>query len=132
MDAADLLEQRIPDVVSTVGLPVRLAAEIDFLAGRVDRWCRPLAGVSPAVVARSLAASGRQAESRAALSLLDLDTEPVADVAVAAWAAARVGGPTVPLALARLEAEASDFLENELPLGPRRMYTGMLPRRRAT
>jgi len=125
-DAADLLERRIPDVVSTVDLPVRLAAEIDFLAGRVDRWSDPAAQYTPAIAARSLASLGRRADALAALWLLDLDTASVADVAVAAWAASRVGGPMVPTVLARLEAVTSDFLDDDVPMGPRQMYVGLL------
>ena len=125
-DVADLLERRIPDVVSTVDLPVRLAAEIDFLAGRVEPWSDPTAQYTTAIAARSLALVGRRADALAALWLLDLDAASVADVAAAAWAASRVGGPVVPTALARLEAVTSDFLDDDVPMGPRQMYVGLL------
>ena len=125
-DAADLLEHRIPDVLSTHDLPVRLAAEIDFLAGRVEPWSDPAAQYTSAIAARSLALLGRQADALAALSLLDAGTAPVTDVAVAAWAASRVGGPIVSTALARLQAVTSDFLGDDVSVGPRQMYVGLL------
>jgi hypothetical protein len=125
-DVVDVLEHRIADVVSTVDLPLRLAAEIDFFAGRVEPWCDPGAEYTTAIAARSLASLGRRSDALAALSLIDPATAPVDDVAVAAWAASRVGGPIVRSALARLEAVTSDFLDDEVPIGPRQMYVGLL------
>lgn len=125
-DASSLLEDRIPDVVSTADLPVRLAAEIDFLAGRVDRWSNPSDECTSAVAARSLALLGRSADSREALAHVDVGTTEITDIAAAAWAASRVGGPAVAMILARLESEAAEFLDDGLPIGPRRMYVGVL------
>lgn len=125
-DIIELLERRIPDVVSTVGLPVRLAAEIDFLAGRVDTWCDPSEEYPPAITARSLAARGRTVEAARLLRQVDVAGAELADLAAAAWAASRVGGPVVPALLARLDAETSEFLDGEIPAGPRRMFVGML------
>jgi hypothetical protein len=125
-DAADLLQHRIPDVLSTAGLPVRLAAEIDFLAGRVHRWCDRSDHSTAAISARSLAVLGRTSEACRALGDVDIDRAPIVDLAAAAWAASRVGGPTVSSILARLRNQSSEFLDEELPVGPRRLYTGML------
>jgi len=125
-DAPSLLEDRIPDLTSTVDLPVRLAAEIDFLAGRVDRWSDPGAQCTPAVSARSRALLTRPVDARQALARVDVATAPIADIAAAAWAASRAGGPTVATILERLDAEASEFLDDGLPIGPRRMYMGLL------
>jgi hypothetical protein len=126
VDASELLEHRIPDVLSTVDLPVRLAAEIDFLAGRVDRWCDMSEHATPAISARSLAVLGRNVEARRALDEFDAAVEDLADVAAASWAASRVGGPMIASLLARLDGEDADFLVGEVPVGPRRMFTGML------
>jgi hypothetical protein len=125
-DAAHLLEHRIPDVVSTAGLPVRLAAEIDFLAGRVHRWRDPADHSTAAISARSLALLGRSSDARAALDLVDVPGSTIEERAAAAWAASRVGGPTVPSLLARFSDDASEFLDDQFPVGPRRLYTGML------
>ncbi len=125
-NAAELIERRIPDVVSTVGLPVRLAAEIDFLAGRVDQWCDVSGDCTPAISARSLALLGRMDEASRALELVDIAGADIGDIAAAAWAASRAGGGTAAALLARLEAEVLDFPDGEIPVGPRRMYTAML------
>ena len=125
-EASELLEHRIPDVLSTVGLPVRLAAEIDFLAGRVDQWCDVSEHSTPAISARSLAVLGRNPEASRVLGRVDVVGAGLADVTAAAWAASRVGGPTVAALLERLDAETAEFLDGEIPVGPRRMYTGML------
>ena len=125
-DVSELLERRIPDVSPTAGLPARLAAEIDFLAGRVDRWCDLSEKYTPAITARALASIGRLSEAMRALDEVDVAAAPVTDVAAAAWAASRVGGPAVRTILARLDAERSDFLDGAVPMGPRWMYTGML------
>lgn len=125
-DAPALLERRIPDVVSTDGLPVRLAAEIDFLAGRTGPWCA-LSDQHPAAIsARALALAGRHLEASTALDRIDVEASALVDVAAAAWAASRVGGPTVAPLLARLDRGGPEFLDDEIPAGPRRLYTGML------
>jgi hypothetical protein len=126
VDAAEVLERRIPDAMSTAGMPDRLAAEIDFLAGRVDRWCETSDRCSPAVAARSLASTGRRSEALTALATCDPTNAPLTEVAVAAWAASRVGGSIVPTAFARLATDTSEFVDDELPVGPRRMYVGLL------
>ena len=125
-DAADLLQHRIPDVLSTAGLPVRLAAEIDFLAGRVHRWCDRSDHSTAAISARSLAVLGRRSEAYRALGDVDIERAAIDDLAAAAWAASRVGGPTVSSILARLRDHSSEFLDEGLPVGPRRLYTGMV------
>lgn len=125
-DASDLLQHRIPDVLSTAGLPLRLAAEIDFLAGRVHRWCDPSSQYTTAISARSLALLGRNAEARDALAVVDIEGAAIGDVAAAAWASSRVGGPTVTSMLARLLDHPSEFLDDDIPFGPRGMYAGML------
>jgi hypothetical protein len=126
VDAAEVLQRRIPDAMSTAGMSDRLAAEIDFLAGRVDRWCEISDSCTPAVAARSLVSAGRRSEAFAVLAKCDPTTAPLTEVAVAAWAASRVGGSFVPTALARLATDTSEFVDDELPVGPRRMYVGLL------
>lgn len=126
VDAAEVLERRIPDAISTAGLPDRLAAEIDFLAGRVEPWSEMSDRCSPAVAARSLAWAGRRSEALTALTTFDPTAAPLTEVAVAAWAASRVGGSIVPAALDRLASDTSEFLDDELPIGPRRLYVGLL------
>ena len=126
MDPADLLERRIPDVVSIAGLPAPLAAEIDFFAGRVDAWCEPVNRDARAIAARALALRRRDAEARACLAVFDHDDATIADLTAAAWAASRVGGPSLAPLLGRLETAGSEFLDGDHPLGPRRLFTGML------
>mgnify|MGYP000267987161 CR=1 FL=1 len=121
-----LLERRIPDVVCTDELPVRLAAEIDFLAGRTGRWCDLSDQHPPALSARALALAGRHLEASTALGRVDVESSALVDIAAAAWAASRVGGPTVPLLLARLDRGGPEFVEDQFPAGPRRLYTGVL------
>lgn len=79
-----------------------------------------------AIAARSLAVLGRRSEALGVLDRVDIEGSAVEDLAAAAWAASRVGGPSVPSLLARLIDGASEFLDDQFPVGPRRMYTGML------
>jgi len=125
-DTKDLIEHRIPDLVSTADLPVPLAAEIDFQAGRVDSWIIQSRRVSAPISARSLAFIGRSSEAQAALDGVDVDSAEPLDLARAAWAASRVGGPTTAALLARLEALTDDFIGGEAPAGPIALFTGML------
>ncbi len=125
-DMEGLLEHRIPDVVSTADLPVPLAAEIDFLAGRVDRWLDQSRQVSAAISARSHALIGNSSPARCALAEVDVAAIGPADLAAAAWAASRVGGPTLAPLLGRLEALTDDFINGAAPVGPTTLFTGML------
>jgi hypothetical protein len=67
---------------------------------------------------------GRSSQARAALD--DVDVADPADVARAAWAASRVGGPSTVALLARLAAVSDDFIAGEAPMGPTALFTGML------
>lgn len=123
---AGLLEHRIPDVVCTADLPVPLAAEVDFLAGRVDRWLHQSLEISAAISARSLAFLGRASEARRVLAGLDAAELGPIDLSAAAWAASRVGGPTLDPLLARFENSADAFITGLVPVGPTTLFSGML------
>jgi hypothetical protein len=124
--AAHLIEHRIPDVVSTAGLPLALAAEIDFLAGRVDGWLEVSSEVSAGLAARSLAFAGRRREAEDALAKVDLQTADANETAAAVWAVSRVGGAMVDPLLSWLESMEADFVTSPVPVGPTRLFTGVL------
>ncbi len=123
---AALLEHRIPDVIDTADLPVPLAAEIDFLAGRVDRWLDQSCQVSAATSARSLAFVGNAESALDALAALDIDGLDLVDLAAACWAASRVGGPALGALLRRVEQEPAGFGAAEVPVGPQALWAGVL------
>lgn len=125
-DAARLLEHRIPDVVPTDDLPFRIAAEIDFLAGRVDRWLEQSGSVSAAVSARSLAFAGHGAAAHDVLVSLDVDALDRVDLAAAVWAASRVGGMALEPLRERVDEEPDGFWPGDVPVGPKALWSGML------
>lgn len=99
-DPAVLLDRGVPDVVDTEALPPRLAAEIDYLAGRTTRWTTTAGEASAGVRARALVVAGRPADARRALAEVVLSGPvDVQDAFAAAWAASRVGGPAIDLSL---------------------------------
>lgn len=136
--------------MSTAGLSGVLAAELDFLAGRFDRWAVRSDEVTAAVSARALAASGRDAAAASALGEVDVDHADPGDLAAAAWAASRVGGTIVGALLERLTGIVDPFLVGAdvlardgdgedtvgtrnvegagagICVGPTRMFVGML------
>jgi hypothetical protein len=124
----ELLERGVPDRTPTAGLPDDLAAEIDALAGRTERWVAP-DQAGPGVRARALVLAGRGHEARRALDGLDVDGAPLSDVVAASWAVSRVGPAGVARRLAfRFQTEPTDgFLgDDELPLGPVATAAGLL------
>ena len=124
--AVELIERRIPDVVPTRDLPVRLAAEIDFLAGRFEPWLHSSAS-GVAVRARALVMAGAVDDARVALDALPSATLPPGELAAASWAASRVGPPpVVERLLAELAAAPAPFLIDDIPFGPTDLFAGVL------
>jgi len=123
---ADLLERRIPDVMSTAGLPPSVASEIDFLAGRTDRWINsPAVGVG--LRARALAASGDFDAARILLEDFDPDDACEQELVAAAWAVSRAGPVSLAFRLLEIvEQFGSTFVIDEMPLGPTDSSVGLL------
>jgi len=128
---ADMLERRIPDVVSTEALPDQLAAEIDFLAGRTKRWIGSTS-VGPGVRARALASANDLAAARNLLDDFEPEGASQQELAAAAWAVSRCG----PMALASRLLEVVESMNEEflmqptasgpMPLGPAAGVVGLL------
>lgn len=98
-DPAVLLDRGVPDVVDTDALPPRLAAEIDYLAGRTATWVNPSIEVSAGLRARALVVAGRLPEARRSLvEVAGSGPVDAQDAFAAAWASSRVGGPAIDLA----------------------------------
>ena len=120
----DLIERGIPDVIDVAGLDEVIAAEIDHLAGRTDRWRNH---ASPAIRARALVVEGDVGAARAALAEIDVAATAGTDLAATAWAIGRLGcRELADLALERLAAEPSMLFAGEVPLGPRAGFVGVL------
>jgi hypothetical protein len=124
--AAEWLEHCIPDVVCTEDLPVLLAAEVDFLAGRLEPWLNQSRHIDAPTSARSLAFSSRAVEAAEVLASIDVDALDANGIATVACAASRSGGPSVFRLLEQLATLSADFLGDEVPAGPRAMFVGML------
>lgn len=123
---ADLLERRIPDVVSTAGLPPAVAAEIDFLAGRNDRRIDSTA-VGVGLRARALAASGEFDAARSLLEEFDPDDACEQELMAAAWAVSRAGPVSLAFRLLDIaEQFGSTFVIDKMPLGPADSSVGLL------
>lgn len=129
MDAADhLLDRAIPDRVDTDGLPAVLAAEVDHLAGRDERWCEPRPGTHPGVQARALVAIGNAPRAREVLLRGATSTWTPQGLAAATWAASRVG-PSDVLDGLRQELEACDdgfLLDGDVPLTTTHALAGLI------
>ncbi len=127
MEADEYIERWVPDLVSTENLPVAAAAEVDFLAGRLSRWSSGDAGISPAVRARALAASGDDAQARQVLSGVVVEQLSLADLVAMAWTVARVGpADRVTEVMDALTLHDEFLLDGSLPLGPRNTIVGEL------
>ncbi len=127
-DSPELLERAIPDVVSTRDLPVPLAAEIDYLAGRTHEWETERPDLPESVRARALALRGETDCAREVLRAMDVSELNTQGLVAAAWAVSRVG-PTelVDPLLTRMEEYRDDFLfAGDMPLGPRATVIGLL------
>ncbi|MCB0978266.1 MAG: hypothetical protein KDB02_12490 [Acidimicrobiales bacterium] len=124
-----VLDRGVPDVVDTSSLPVRLAVEIDYLAGRTAVWADPSPAVPAGVRARALVVEGRNREAHdLLLSVADAGFVDEQDRMAAIWAASRVGGPTVLEVLASPEHDLQDgFVSHDgIPLGPQALAAGLL------
>lgn len=127
-----VLDRGVPDVVDTRSLPDRLAAEVDHLAGRTDRWATGTA-IGPGIRARALVVEGRADDARAVLATLrpagagtGMDVQ---DLAAGAWAASRVGEPRVADALGADVPDGGDdgfLVVDDVPLGHRSYVRGLL------
>lgn len=118
-------------MVDTDALSSRLAAEVDYLAGRTARWVTD-PSTSPGIRARALVVDGRHDDARAALAQVGADG-PVdtQDAAAAAWATSRVGDPetarTVEAALADVDPGPGGFVTvDDVPLAHRSFLDGLL------
>jgi len=123
---ADILERRIPDVTSTCHLPDQLGIEVDFLAGRTERWAR-CSTIGPGLRARALIVAGELDEARAVLDEFETANASPHELIAAAWAVSRVG--STPLAeglLERVGQFGESFVVDEVPLGPRGTSVGLL------
>ena len=122
----DLLERRIPDVVSTDDVPDLLAAEVDFLASRHERWMdSPTA--APVVRARAMVAAGAIEQAREIIDRLDLRRLTDGEALVAAWAVSRCGSASrAHDLLDRLTVVADDFVVDPVPYGPVALGIGQL------
>ncbi len=122
----DLLERRIPDVVSTDDVPDLLAAEVDFLASRHARWVdSPTA--APVVRARAMVAAGAIEEAREIIDRLDLRRLTDGEALIAAWAVSRCGSASrAHDLLDRLTVVADDFVVDGVPYGPVALGIGQL------
>ncbi|HSL56738.1 MAG TPA: hypothetical protein VK866_02750, partial [Acidimicrobiales bacterium] len=122
-----MFDHDVPDRIDTTGLPATIAAEIDALAGRAERWTEPGAGVGPGVRARALVLAGDTRTARAVLEGLDPGRAEPPELVAAAWALSRVG-PVALVApvLARFaDVPADAFLgDDDLPLGPVALVRG--------
>lgn len=123
---SELLDRRIPDEVSTSELDPVGAAEIDYLAGRTERWTDP--AVPSGVRARALVTCGRHGEARELLDALDVEAEPVHGQFAAAWAASRVGTvATIQRLSALWPSGMTHFVvDHDVPLGPASLPCGLL------
>jgi len=128
---ADMLERRIPDVVSTEDLPDQLAAEIDFLAGRTKRWIDSKS-VGPGVKARALASANDMAAARNVLDRFEPEGASAQELVAATWAVSRCG----PTAIAQRLLDVVESIDEEflvqptkagpMPLGPAVGVVGLL------
>ncbi len=126
VEGSELVERRIPDQLATDGLEPALAAELDFLAGRAapddDSGL-----LDDGVLARARWLAGDTAHARALLAELDLAALGAQGLAAAAWTASRVGPSDVLPALdAALESGPELLSANDVPLGPRLRYLGIV------
>ncbi len=78
-------------MTSTAALPNVLAAEVDLLAGRWERWVAP--DVDAGLRARALVIAGRPGEARDALTEPGVGSGSVQGLAAGVWAGSRVGAP---------------------------------------
>ena len=126
MAAADeLLERGIPQLTPTDDLDGQLAAEIDFLAGRTDRWTAD--STPPSVRARAWVLLGDADEASAAIAEVVVHEATLAELVATAWSAARVGPrSTIDELLTAFGAHPDSFLVDQIPLGPRSTVVGML------
>ncbi|MBX3313139.1 MAG: hypothetical protein KF906_02365 [Actinobacteria bacterium] len=132
-DARGLLDRGVPDVVDTDALSSRLAAEVDYLAGRTTRWTDD-ADVAPGIAARALVVADRHADARAALARVvaegPLDAQ---DLVAAIWAMSRVGDPPGARVLAGALDGPDDpsgadgfVVVDDVPLAHRALLDGLL------
>jgi hypothetical protein len=127
----DVLDRGIPDLVATADLPAPLAAEVDYLAGRVRAWTVPRSDVHPGVRARALVLAGDSEGARRSLSALFSTSAPdwtLQGAVASTWAASRVGPAEVLDELGPLiESSSDEFLvDGDVPLGPRATSSGLL------
>lgn len=125
--APDLLERHAPDRIETDELSPAVAAEVDFLAGRAQRWsAKPDSPQS--VRARALASLGETEAARHALDAVDIASLSAIDVHAAVWAVSRVGTPTqIEDLLARLLDGNDDFVTVDgVPVGMAAVDVGSL------
>lgn len=125
-----VLDRGVPDVIDTDALPLPLAIEIDYLAGRTRRWTTSDSGVGEGVRARALVVAGRSDEARAALDSIERNgPSDLQDLAAAAWAASRVGGARVAdvLTAALGSADPDRFLTvGDVPVAHHALVVGLL------
>ena len=127
-----LLDEGTPDAIATDGLDPVVAAEIDHLAGRHDRWVLPTPNLHVAFVARAQVAAGRAEEAMGTLAgARPRPTWPMHALAAWAWATSRIGiADQVTHAdriLAAAGATGDSFLvSGDMPVGPGAMYRGVL------
>ncbi len=124
--ACDVLDRGVPDATPTAGLPNVLAAEVDLLAGRWERWVGP--DVEPGLRARALLVAGRPGDARRALGQPGVVDAAVQGIAAAVWASSRVGAtPEVRDGLEARLVDATGFLEEDgIVFGPAALFRALL------
>lgn len=127
---AGLLDRGVPDATDTAVLPTVLAAEVDHLAGRTQRWLDAGSDVHPAITARALVDELRYDEAAAEIArwtTASIGSWPLHGLTAGLWAAARAGDESAVRTLAAALAGCGDrfLIDDGVPLGPAALFGGI-------
>lgn len=132
MDPSELLDRRVPDLISSADLRFEAGSEVDWLAGRFEAWTE--SGRDVGVRARALVQAARPDDARTLLESGVDELSTTQGWVAAAWAASRTGPGELAAhllghepALNQTSADREEFLfEGDVPLGPRSLSVGLL------